>query len=151
MAKRHGKDTYFALATHADPDATGLVDISAYLNDVGFPRPIDTADASTFGATYKEYVVGLADSSISLSGRWDSTIDAQLDALVGDENDGTGIAYIYGPEGPVTGRVKYSGFLMLTSYDITGSIGDLVNFSCNCQGIGAVSRGTLAGTEPGVS
>lgn len=141
MPKYHGKDTYFALAVVGTPATP--VDISSYLNDVSFPRPIDTAEASTFGAVYKSYVVGLADSSFSVSGRWDATIDAHLNGLVNEENSGTGFAYAYGPSGSTAAMVKYTGYAMMTTYDITGSIGDLVNFSASFQGIGAVTRGTF--------
>ena len=137
----HGKVSYFGLGTSGTP-AT-VVDLSSYINDLKLTRPIDTAETSTFGSTYKSYIQGLADNSLSISGRWDATLDAQLNNLVGFDNSGTGISYTYGPSGSTATRVKYTGFTFLTSYDLSGSISDVVAFSVNLQNIGAPTRGTF--------
>ncbi len=138
---RHGKNTYFALGS-AGTEST-LVNLSTYLMQVQFPRPIDVAETSTFGTTAKTYVVGLYGSTISFTGRWEPTVDAQLAGLLGNS---TAVSFEYGPGGNTAAQtpalVKYTGSGFLTSYDVQGAVGDMVGFSVQMQISGAVTRAT---------
>jgi hypothetical protein len=70
---RHGKSTVFKV----DNAAGSLTDISNTLTDVSFPQSVDTAETSAFGSSAKSYVVGLSDGTLSVSGNYDATVDAQ--------------------------------------------------------------------------
>lgn len=135
---RHGKNTYFALGSQATPST--LVDISTYLKDVQFPRPVDVAETSAFGTTAKTYVVGLYSSSFSFNGQYDATLDTQLAALLGFE---TAISFAYGPGGNTSGYTKYTGTCYITSYDIQSGVGDIVAISVQAQVTGAVNKTTF--------
>jgi hypothetical protein len=150
----HGKNTKFYLnsagtALSSTTTATMLAvaytyDISAYSKEVTFPRKMDTAETSTFGSTQKTYVQGLSDATISISGSWDSTagmtdtaagnstnFDALLAAMIGAT---TAPAFNYAPTGnAASGKIAYYGTVVMTSYQISGSIGDLVGFSAEFQ------------------
>jgi len=132
---RHGKSTVFKV----DNSGGTLTDISNTLTDVSFPQSVDTAETSAFGSSAKSYVVGLTDSTISVSGNWDATVDAHLAAILGQASS---VSFEYGPEGSTSTYVKYSGECYLTSYEKSGAIGDVVTYSAEFQVTGAVTRGT---------
>jgi hypothetical protein len=132
---RHGKSTVFKV----DNAAGTLTDISNTLTDVGFPQTVDTAETSTFGSSAKSYVVGLTDSSLSISGNFDATVDAHLAGVLGQA---ASLSFEYGPEGSTAGMVKYTGEALMTSYEKSGAIGDVVSYSAEFQVTGAITRGT---------
>jgi len=142
MAFVHGKSTVFKL----DNSAGTLVDLSSYLDDVGFPQSIETGETTTFGVAggSKTYVVGLNDRTISLAGKWDSTLDAHVAAVIAAQADGTvaSSSFEFGPAGSASGRVKYSGEALVTSFEVTNPVGDVVTFSCELQVTGQVTRST---------
>ena len=134
---RHGKSTVFKV----DNAAGSLTDISNTLTDVGFPQTVDTAETSTFGSSAKSYVVGLTDSTLSVSGNFDATVDAHLAGVLGQA---ASLSFEYGPEGSTAGYVKYTGEAYLTSYEKSGAIGDVVSYSAEFQVTGAITRGTYS-------
>lgn len=134
---RHGKSTVFKV----DNSGGTLTDISNSLTDVSFPQSVDTAETSAFGSSAKTYVVGLTDASISVSGMFDATVDAHLNGILAQAAT---VSFEYGPEGSTSGFVKYTGEAILTSYEKSGAIGDMVSFSAEFQVSGAVTRGTYA-------
>jgi hypothetical protein len=134
---RHGKSTVFKV----DNSGGSLTDISNTLTDVSFPQSVDTAETSTFGSSAKSYVVGLTDSTLSISGNFDATVDAHLAAVLGQA---ASLSFEYGPEGSTAGYVKYTGEALMTSYEKSGAIGDVVSYSAEFQVTGAITRGTYA-------
>lgn len=135
MAFTHGKDSVFKL----DNASGSLTDISTYVNNVDFPETADVSETTTLGADNKTYIAGLKDATISLSGLWDSTADAIFGAVVGQSAT---LSYEYSPEGTASGKVKYTGEAILTSYAISSPVGDAVGYSADLQVSGAVTRGT---------
>jgi hypothetical protein len=129
----HGKVSVFKI----DNAAGSLQDISAYCDSVDFPQTTDTAEVTTFGDSSKEYIVGLKDATISISGSWDATVDAILAALVAP---GT---FEFGPAGGGAGAVRYTGECILTNYSGAAPVGDKVSFSAEFQVTGAVTRNTF--------
>lgn len=132
---RHGKATVFKI----DNASASLTDISNTLTDVTFPQKVDTAETTAFGASAKSYIVGLTDGTISLSGTFDATVDGVLAGVVGFA---TALNWNYGPEGSTAGYVKYSGLGYVTSYQKSGTVGDVVKYTAEIQITGAVTRGT---------
>jgi hypothetical protein len=132
---RHGKSTSFKI----DDSGGTLRDISNTLTDVSFPQSVDTAETSSFGDSAKTYIVGLTDGTLSVSGNFDATVDGYIAGTVGFA---TPLEFEYGPEGSSSGYVKYSGTAILTSYEKSGAIGDVVTYSAEYQITGAVTRGT---------
>jgi hypothetical protein len=134
---RHGKSTVFKV----DNAAGTLTNISDTLTDVSFPQSVDTAETSTFGSSAKSYVVGLTDSTLSVAGNFDATVDAHLAGVLGQA---ASLSFEYGPEGSTNGFVKYTGECILTSYEKSGAIGDVVSYSAEFQVTGAITRGTYS-------
>lgn len=137
MAFRHGKNAVFKV----DNSGGTLTDISAYCDDVTLPRSIETAETTTFGVTggAKTYVTGLNDSTLSISGKFDSTVDAHLAGILGQE---ASVSFEYGPEGSTATYIKYTGEAIMTSYEVNSPIGDVITFSAEFQVTGPVTRGT---------
>lgn len=130
----HGKSTHFEI------DDTGGTsrDISDTLTSVDFPETIETAETTAFGSTYKSYIVGLRDATISVSGIWDATIDGYF---IGTEPATR--TFVYGPAGDTASNVKYTGEAILTSFSVSNPVGDVVTYSADFQCTGGVTRTTF--------
>lgn len=130
----HGKSTDFAL------DDTGGTsrNLSNVLTSVDFPETIDTAETTAFGSSAKSYIVGLTDTTISVSGIWDATVDG----YIAGGAEPASRSFIYGPAGSTAGNVKYTGEAIVTSYSISNPVGDVVTFSLDLQVTGSVTRTT---------
>ena len=135
MAFVHGKSSVFKL----DNASGSLTDISSYVYNVDFPETADVAETSVLGASAKSYIVGLKDSTISLSGLFDATLDAIAGAVVGQSAT---LSFEYSPEGTASGKVKYTGEAIMTNYSLSSPVGDVVAWSADLQVSGAVTRGT---------
>lgn len=137
MAFVHGKSAVFKV----DDSGGTLRDLSAYLDDLSFPRDVETAETTTFGVagSAKTYITGLSDATISASGKFDATADGYLAGVVGHA---TPLDFEYGPAGSAGGAVKYSGTCILTSYEVSASVGDVVTASADFQVTGQITRGT---------
>ena len=134
---RHGKSTSFKV----DNSGGSLTDISDTLTDVSFPQTIETAETTSFGSNAKTYIVGLSDATLSVSGNFDATVDAHLAGIAGQAAT---VSFEYGPEGSTSTFVKYTGEAILTSYEKSGAVGDVVTYSAEFQITGAVTRGAFA-------
>ena len=135
MAFTHGKDSVFKL----DNASGSLTDISSFVNNVDFPETADVSETTTLGADNKTYIAGLKDATISLAGLWDATADAIFGAVVGQSAT---LSYEYSPEGTASGKIKYTGEAILTSYAISSPVGEAVGYSADLQVSGAVTTGT---------
>lgn len=136
MAFVHGKSAVFKL----DNSSGNLVDYSAFLEDISFPRSIETAETTTFGSSAKSYITGLTDATVSLSGKFDATADATLAAVIGQA---TPLDFEYGPAGSTVTFIKYSGTCIMTSYEVSATVGDVVTATVELQVTGAITRGAF--------
>jgi hypothetical protein len=134
---RHGKTASFKV----DNAAGSLTDISDTLNSVSFPREAETLETTSFGSSDRTYVVGFKNQTISVEGSFDATVDTHLAAVLGQEAT---LSFEYGPEGTASTRTKYTGECLMTSYETSAGIGDVVSFSAEFQITGAVTRGAFA-------
>ena len=134
---RHGKNASFKV----DNAAGTLTDISTTLNSVTFPREIETLETTSFGSSNRSDVVGFTDATISIEGSFDATVDAHLAGILGQE---ASVSFEYGPEGTTAGQVKYTGEALMTSYETSAGIGDIVAYSAEFQVTGAITRGAFA-------
>lgn len=133
---RHGKSASFKV----DNSGGTLTDISNTLNSVSFPREAETLETTSFGASDRAYVVGFKNQTISVEGSFDGTVDAHLAAVLGQ--DAT-LSFEYGPEGTTVSFVKYTGECIMTSYETSAGVSDIVTFSAEFQITGAVTRGAF--------
>lgn len=141
MPAAHGKDSYFSVE---DSAASTLRNITPYVKTVDFNRSNDANDTTTKGAEGKTYRPGLTDGEIRLTGLWDDTASTGsytvLSSLLGIE---TSVGFEWGPEGNTAGMVKYSGECVLTQYDESSPVDDLVAFTATLKISGDVTVGTF--------
>ena len=124
-----------------DNAAVSLTDISAYVDSVsGIANTTDMAETTTFGSISKTFQGTLRNGdSISVSGKWDATLNTQITALLGLSTSST---FDYSPAGTGTGAPKVTGECFVSSYEVSSSVADLVTFSLSLQITGAVTWGT---------
>lgn len=139
MAFIHGKKSVFKI----DNSGGSLIDISAYCEEVSLSRDIETAEVTTFGDDAKEYITGLSDATISLSGKFDagsaSAVDAVLSGILGQDAT-VSWAYRVNSASVSATNPEYQGEGILTSYEVSGTVGDAVTFSAELQCTGAITR-----------
>lgn len=135
MAKYHGKNVSI--------EVDG-VDLSAYFDDVTVPESIDVAETSTYGQDSKTYVEGLRDATIDAGGKWDDTAATGPDVVLSGLIGGGPHEVIIGPSGDTVGRRKITVQAILTSYEVSAPLGDVVAFSASWQVTGPVVRGVYA-------
>lgn len=122
MAFVHGKGAYFKVNS---------TDLSAFTNNVAPKRSADSHDTTTFGKSSKTYAGGLLDGTITASGIYDDGATgpaATLEPLLG-----TTVTYAYRPEGTGTGKPEKTGSAVLTAYEETAPVADMVSWTCTLQ------------------
>jgi len=140
MAAIVGKNASFQI-----DDSTGtLRDLSANVTSVSFPASMDTADSTAFQPTggAKTYVPGLIDHTLSIDGHYDSATnlsDEVLSSLVGYASTAS---FEFAPDN-TGGQVKYTGECILTAYEVSAPVADLVTFTASMQVSGVITRTTV--------
>ena len=138
---KHGKNAYLSL----DGTAGTLVDISDTLNEISMPREIETAETTAFGNDDKTYITGLGDATISLSGMFDATTDTLIAGDIANLKSGSvsSLTFEYGPAGSVSAQPKFTGEALITSYEVSSPVGDVVTYSLELQVTGGVTGTTF--------
>lgn len=121
MAFTHGK------LARVYMDATNLSD---YMRSVTVSAEIDTAESSTFGADWKQYVKGLRDATISGEGLFEATPDAAIMAALDSATKSVWQSY---PAGDAVGASGRGLSCDTTSYEPSSEIGDVVAWSVEGQ------------------
>lgn len=123
MAKVHGKGTAISL---------GGDDLSAFGTSVSWSREADTHDVTTFGKNSKVYQGGLKDGTATLEGIYDSTATtgpaAVIEALIGTTTE-----FVYQPEGLGSGKPTKTVDVVVSSYEETAPVAEMITFSCELQ------------------
>ena len=123
-------------------------DLSTYFNDISISRSVETAETTAFGASAKAYIVGISDGTISLGGMFDgaaNAIDAEITDMIGSTS---GVVSISASGVTTIGTRMVSATGIITSYEVSAPVGDVVSASAEFQvddGVGnAMSLAALA-------
>lgn len=137
MAFVAAKNTVFKL----DNAAGTLTDISAFVDSVsGIANTTDMAETTTFGSASKTFQGTLRNGdTISISGKWDATLNTQMVGLLGLATSST---FEYSPAGTTVSFPKFTGECFVSTFEISSAVADLVTFSASLQMTGAVTVGT---------
>ena len=132
---KHGKNAQFELAGS---------NLSTTLNEISLPREIETAETTAFGDQDKTYIVGLSDATVSLSGMFDATTNTAINTIISNLKSGSiaSASFTYGPSGSVATSPKFTGEALVTSYEISSPVGDVITYSLELQCTGAVTGTT---------
>ena len=119
----HGKTTFVSLDSE---------DLSTFTNNVAFNRSADSHDVTTFGKVSKVYQSGLKDGTATIQGIYDNSVTgpgAVIRPLIG----GAAVELIYKPEGSGTGKPVSTVDVIVTSYEETAPVADMVTWSVSLQ------------------
>lgn len=126
------------------------LDLSRYLTSIdGLPGPRELLDVTPLSASGHAFIPSLENVKITIEMNWsddanDSAYGAP-DVLLEGARRATAVRlFEYGPEGKVTGMVKYSGNCWLTNYQITSRVGSQVTCRAELQVDGTVARAVTA-------
>ena len=98
----------------------------------------DTIETSNMGSSARTYLASLTSFSGSVDCMWDETDSSQNALAVGST-----VTLLWYPEGSGTGATFYSGSVIVTGKNITGSFDGLVEASIAVQGSGAITTATV--------
>lgn len=116
-------------------------DLSAYLDDGALDIGVDTAETTTFGATWKTFIEGLAESKFAVKGDFDPTaatgVVAVLTALIG----GGAKTIVFSPAGTVSTELKRTFSAIFIKYTEHSSVADKVTIAAEFQNTGAITFG----------
>jgi hypothetical protein len=127
----HGR---FAKLKIKDADGN-LVDISDYLLSVSLPRSIEASETTTFGHNFKTYIPGMGDATMSCEFRWAPFIEELLSGLIQKVTQ-----YEYFPNGEGSGKIKYTGDCVMTSFPDESNVSDVKGGSAEFQVSDSVIR-----------
>lgn len=130
MAFAHGRSAYFML---------GTTDLSAFMDNIDFPHGSDVHETTTYGKSYKTKVGGLKEASFSIGGLYDSTTVSGVETVV-PPMIGTIVSFEYGPEGNTTGKVKYTGNVVVEDYNHSTPVADMVRWTASLQTTDTVTK-----------
>ncbi len=97
------------------------------------------ADVTTLNDTYKKYVRGQSDLTLSVEGIYD---DPTIGSIVLRAAEGTALPWVYYPQGTANGSVRFSGTGLVTSHSIPAEMDAAVTFSFDVQSTGTILPGT---------
>jgi hypothetical protein len=127
MPAVHGSDAYVSIDGN---------NITIYTDQASLDKMIETAETTAFSNDDKTFIAGLRDSTLSIGGYWDSA----LDGFAANWDDGAFVPCIVGPNGSVTGRVRYTLNALITNYAVDAPVGARVSWSASLQRTGATTR-----------
>ena len=131
MAFVHGKGTSITVDS---------VDLSDFTNNVAKKRSADSHDTTTFGQDGHTYQGGLTDGTYTLTGTYDGGASSTpRDTLEG--NLGSVVTFIYQQE-TGTGKPKSTGSVLMTAYEETAPVADMITWSATLQISGTETEGT---------
>jgi hypothetical protein len=123
---RHAKNAALTLNTK---------DLSTFLDNLDISFDMDTADSTTFGATWKSSLAGIPSGKLDFGGFYDPTAasgpGAVLYPLV---VAGTAVTALVYPGGTTSGQALYTitTGCIVTSYSESSPVGGIVTFKASC-------------------
>jgi len=129
---RHGRNTSLLFNQY---------DLSTYFKDASVSQTADAPETTAFQSSVKTYVIGMIDGKVSLGGMFSGDangVDETLQSVFGVEDP---MVFTYAPEGLNVGRRVWGMAAHETSYQVSGSVSDIVAVSAELQGTGGAKSG----------
>lgn len=133
-----GKDSYATF--------DGLNIGSAIANEVRMAMAGREIEIAVMGLSWAQYIQGLSDLTLNISGVWDAgTAATALDAKGwGAINGGGTKLWEYMPQGSATNRIVYKGNGFATGWEVSSPVGDMVGFTLALRGSDTPTRSIAA-------
>jgi len=141
VAFTHGKESKLTLNSGV-LGAGGTVET---LTNIGFNPTKDAPETTTMGDDSRDFVEGLRNCTITLSGRFDPTVTNGSDHILWNAYASTSlVSFSYNPVGGSVGTSNpiYSGSCWVTDYSVDDPFDDVITWSATLQVSGAVARHT---------
>lgn len=130
MAFVHGKNTKVTLNS---------VDLSAFTNNTAFNRTADSHDVTTYGQNGHVFAAGLTNGTVTISGTFDAAATSTPAVTIGGLlAAGTEVEFSFQPNGTGSGKPERTCNVIVTGYDETAPVADMVTWSATLQINGAV-------------
>lgn len=132
MANIHGKLTVVKL---------NGVDYSEYANATDFKDAKEAHENTTYGRDRKTYKAGLGDGTVSVGGFYDTTTVTGPRGLFKPlMAAGTDVPFIYRPEGTGVGKAQSLVNVIITSFEESSPVGDMVTWTAELQMTGVLDE-----------
>lgn len=122
-----------------DNDSAALTTYTTYITSFSFPRQLGTAETSTLGDTFQQFVSGLKGGTFTISGPFDLTFCAILNTSF-TNGSGTTKTVEINPQGTTSTYLKYTFEAFVTSFDVTADIGSAGTYSATFQITGTITQ-----------
>lgn len=127
--------------------ATGVIygtfDITKFLKDITVNQSTETVDSTPFQTQDKTYVIGMADATVTVGGFYEGSLPATKALFEDAAGQDTDTPFLVGYGGWKPGNRVRMGVCQLASFDVSGSISDLVAISGGMQADGGLRGGFL--------
>lgn len=125
------------------PDSTSYtVELTCAMNDITLERELDEAEVTTMCSTIKDYIPGLAESTLEFEGLYDSADNGVDESL--DNSFGTVVSWRYRPAGTGPGLPSYAFNGFLQEYSIEATVDEAVTIEGTIRLTGSVVRSIQA-------
>lgn len=140
MATYHGKNCYFAIN---DSGGT-LRSIHSDLQNANISIDTATADDTAFTDTWQTAAVGIPGYKVSIDGLWSDTTSTGTDVVLMALLGASAASYFrFAPAGSTSNYRSYVGSILLTAYNPTAAHTNMVRFTANFTGNGALTASTM--------
>lgn len=134
MPKQHGKNTQVTI---------GGQNISKHTNSTDYGREGDSHDVTTYKEnpedTAHEFIGGLTGGTVTIAGVYDSD-ETTGPAAVIEPLLGTVTEFIHQPEGVGVGKPQRTMNVLVTSYQESAPVADIVSWTSDLQITGNVTK-----------
>lgn len=121
------------------PDQTSYtVELTCAMSEITLERELDEAEVTTMCSTIKDYIPGLAESTLEFEGLYQSgetEVDYQLDNTFGEV-----VSWRYRPAGTGVGLPSYAFNGFLQEYSIEATVDEAVTIEGTIRLTGSVVR-----------
>lgn len=132
MTNVHGKRTVVKL---------NGVDYSEFANSTDFKDSVEAHENTTYGRDRKTYHSGLGDGTVSVGGFYDNTLVSGPRALFKPLMAlGEPVEFTYRPEGTGTGKAQSLVDVIITSFEESSPVGDMVTWTGELQMTGPLDE-----------
>lgn len=117
-------------------------DLSAYLHSATVAATADTAETTCFGASYKSYISGTKDGTISAEGYFESStgsVDPTLNTALGASTQSLWTVYPQGES--AIGSASFHAQAVETSYSASMPVDGVVSVSAEAQSSSSIEAG----------
>lgn len=122
--------------------SVGGTNIAAYCGTIKVSYKVDSLDTTTFAAGGHTYQGGMTDGSVSCDGTYDDTSSGPKAVIEPLMRNGQLVAAVYRPEGTGAGKPQQAFNVLVTTYDESSKVGDMIQWSSEMQVSGGVTDTT---------